>query len=65
MAALRRKFFGIMQNIGNQVLTTGEGLTSYTVSMSFVDMVYDFFRRQKELANIWMDRYYDEKLYQI
>jgi hypothetical protein len=41
------EYQSVMQNIGTQIIIWGEGLVNYTVSMSYLGLVYDFFKRQK------------------
>lgn len=44
------EYMSLMQNIGTQVVVWGEGLVNYTVSMSYLSLVNDFFNREKVLS---------------
>lgn len=47
---LNLEYQSLMQNIGNQVVVWGEGLVNYTVSMSWLSLVNDFFNREKIIS---------------
>jgi hypothetical protein len=44
------EYMSLMQNIGTQVIVWGEGLVNYTVSMSYLSLVNDFFNREKVIS---------------
>jgi hypothetical protein len=44
------EYVSLMQNIGTQVVVWGEGLANYTVSMSYLSLVNDFFNREKVIS---------------
>lgn len=56
---LNLEYQSFMQALGNQVIVWGEGLVNYTVGVSFLNLVYDYFKRIK----IMDFKYSHHKLY--
>jgi hypothetical protein len=44
------EYMSLMQTIGTQVVVWGDGIVNYTVSMSYLSLVNDFFNREKVLS---------------
>lgn len=48
-SSMNLEYQSLMQNIGTQILVRGEGLVNYTVALSYLGIVDDYFRREKIL----------------